>query len=187
MSQQLETLEIALYSFLGFYGGDLDLSEMYSDEEEEEGLDNVDWNQTKYNIGLEYFNFWYKENKEWLDKIGISLSYKGIESPTSYNFTNDKLIVTATFENNYTIAKFQELMLENKDIFQAYLKDNFTPYDGYFPYYDNDFKKWYVEYVQKISSKPAILSALIESLELDLNETRNNATYTVLEKRYEFL
>jgi len=66
------------------------------------------------------------------------IEFKKIYNPKEYNFANDSIncIITPEIDN---IKKF---IYDHKELFIQYLKDNYTSYSGFMPYYDNDFEIW---------------------------------------------
>ena len=184
------SIELNLFSFRGFYGTNLELRELYDDEEDttrQQELDDYNYVKSLMNIiGEEYFKLWYNINKKWLDEVGIKLEFVKVDSPRFYNYSNDTLVLNAEFDKEVTKSKLIKLINENKDQFQSYLDENYTPRDGFIPYADNDLNKWIEEYSNKVDSKANILSSFIQAFELDEDENRESIENNIIERAYEF-
>ena len=100
----------------------------------------------------------------------IELKFVSLESPHSYNFATDEIIVQVEYDE-------KELEKLSHEIdFETYIKDNFTSYDGFFSYYSNDSEEWrkkaFIEWDEvEIAS---VFEAACKALELD--------SYTLYEK-----
>ena len=91
---------------------------------------NADMSETIAHKFEEIFNDTFKTK--------IEIEFTNLESPQYYNFSTDKILASITF--NY--GEILELILDNKQAFEKFLKDNFTSYDGFFSSYSNDFNDW---------------------------------------------
>lgn len=79
------------------------------------------------------------------DNIIHSMKYRGINSPQYYNYRTDRLLIDMDVNiNSLKIYCFKTY----KDNFNQYLKDNFTSYDGFISFVENNlytFKHQYKE------------------------------------------
>lgn len=71
------------------------------------------------------------------DSIVKSYKYMGISSPRFYNYSTDKICVDV--EVDYDNLK-DYCLNEKRDEFEEYLHDNFTSYDGFISFVDNNVK-----------------------------------------------
>ena len=69
------------------------------------------------------------------DSIIKSMKFTGISSPRYYNFSTDKLCIDV--EVDYSALR-SYCLIENRDEFDEYLKENFTSYDGFISFVDNN-------------------------------------------------
>jgi len=73
------------------------------------------------------------------EKIDIvkSVKFKNMTSPAYYNFTTDKLHLLVDF--NLTALK-KYCFIDNREDFNFYLQENYTSYDGFISFIDNNIK-----------------------------------------------
>jgi hypothetical protein len=145
----------SIYSpfFPGFYGTVFDASDKaYYDIE-----DDIDYYRNEYGIELnadEDIDFKYKEYESdiaqvWCDSLRAylpdcveSVEYNGISSPREYNFRNDELDITVVMTDDWKL-KMTEFMKQNYDWLAARIKKDWTSYDGFMSFMDNDIECWW--------------------------------------------
>ena len=64
--------------------------------------------------------------------------YEKLESPKTYNFSNDSIDVIIEVK----AKEVKKYIYKNIESFKVYLKNNYTSYDGFMSHYDNDFESW---------------------------------------------
>lgn len=73
-----------------------------------------------------------------LEDFSIMIRFKSISSPSFYNFSNDRCIVSIDIDEK-AVSKY---IYDNKEEFIEYLGETFTSYDGYNSNYSNKFSDW---------------------------------------------
>lgn len=66
------------------------------------------------------------------------IEYEDIYSPKEYNYRNDHYNCKIHVKMN----KLKKWAYDNKEYLDKYFKDRYTGYDGFIPFYDNDFDGW---------------------------------------------
>lgn len=145
----------------------------YNDVSELEGEDYdsfYDWlsnNANKYEkeLATSYINNLAYE----LEKAtGVETTFNELEItyPKQYNYQTNRLFVKTPVETLLALYK-----IVDKDIFKQVIKDNFTSYDGFWSFYDNDGDG--DEWVNPSSYDHNQFEALIIALmkQYDINET----------------
>ena len=98
----------------------------------------------------------------------ISIKFEKVNSPNGYNFTND--IIDCEIECD--VIKLIQICNDNKDSFEAYIKDNYTDYSGFWSKHSNLVSDWLdVDYINEKSEHRigAILNFICTEL-YDINE-----------------
>lgn len=148
---------------------------------------NDDKSEGYINYDSEYFNDNF-DNNAYVDKIqslasdflngshtfnGIELTIKcgAIYSPKFYNFSNDEIDLTVTY-NKLKVLRFAK---ENKYEFNTFLKENFSSYDGFSSSTANNFLEWLQDFKDNnVQSIGAILTYIckdeIQSLQSEFIE-----------------
>lgn len=130
--------------FTGFYGshwdepcfdGEEDYFELPSDKD---FWEFVDWDKYHEHIAREMCD----EVQNLLSDFVSEITFEGIVSPKYYNFGNDSI----NCEIEADRFKIQEYLYENKNKFDAYIKDNYTSRDGFMSSYSNDSNEWMTEW-----------------------------------------
>lgn len=126
--------------FDGFYE-----STLYNSDTEY-NLNNIlqdDENKQEYEIDFEAYteavaDFAVELLKDYCinnDNIISKMTYKGLSSPRYYNFDTDKLVIDLEYNEKLLF----EYIETNKTDFNTYLHDNFTSYDGFWSFTDNNY------------------------------------------------
>ena len=130
--------------FTGFYGTIFGtLLEEYDDDGEEVELSREDYKLRELEIckGAVWFI------DETLKALNLK-GYKGLEfdslySPREYNFTNDSINITVECDEAELEETITDLIEQKFRInFNESLRADFTPRDGFAPYYSRDSEDW---------------------------------------------
>lgn len=174
-------LETQLLIFNGFYG--TNLGEYIDDHIEDEEYELINWSSTFKNIATEFFDLFVATEgvSEILGEFGIKLQYKELWSPRFYNFHNDRIYMTATYDPN----ALSEKVFKDKyyDILVEILKNEFTSRPGFTSFYSNDIED-IEQYIQDMNDE-IILSYVIDFLLQDIDFS--HIEYTILERYFEFI
>jgi len=73
-----------------------------------------------------------------LENFVENINFEKIHSPKTYNFSTD--VINCDIEPK--IDNIQKFILENKEFFEKYLKNNYTSYDGFLSNFSNSFETW---------------------------------------------
>ena len=134
--------------FTGFYEGIYEPDETseidYINElRNEKNLKNIDYD----NCEFDYDNYYLDISSQLCDiledelsKFVYKIEFKKIESPKFYNYSNDKIDCIIKPKKQAILNYIKK----HKTEFKKYLKDNYTSYDGFISFYDNnlDSKDW---------------------------------------------
>jgi hypothetical protein len=139
-NKENKTIETWLPLFKGFYGtiwdGDSELDEFCDSNDVDSDNVSVNWLGYRQEIATVLTDKIAKE----LIKLNLieSMKFQHVSSPQYYNFTNDSIDVeiVAKAEN---IAAY---IYTDINEFDAYLKERYTPRDGFMPHYSNSAAEW---------------------------------------------
>ena len=134
--------------FTGFYEGIYEPDETseidYINElRNEKNLKNIDYDDCEF----DYDNYYLDISSQLCDiledelsKFVYKIEFKKIESPKFYNYSNDKIDCIIKPKKQAILNYIKK----HKTEFKKYLKDNYTSYDGFISFYDNnlDSKDW---------------------------------------------
>jgi hypothetical protein len=73
--------------------------------------------------------------------LGISIKFQALDSPREYNFRNDRIDVEYTLGAD-SLNKIHSYLLENKNAFSEYVKDNYTSRSGFYSFHSNNVNEW---------------------------------------------
>lgn len=151
-------ISIELPFFPGFYESDLENSdtsywaiknelEYYQDpytlkeHPEYKGLteDDLDFNHSDYEKDMTeaFMNAW----REYAPEIVESVEFDEIVSPKYYNFSTDRLFATVELRGDWQDI-MRTFMSENAEWLKKRIKDDWTSYDGFCSFMDNDSSEW---------------------------------------------
>lgn len=68
-----------------------------------------------------------------------------LSSPRFYNYSTDKLYANVTFEDDWK-AGVMSFMEKNKEALAERIKKDWTSYDGFMSFIENDYDKWVEEF-----------------------------------------
>lgn len=184
-------LEINFPLFEGFYCSQLDLAENIevgdgeSFSMNEEQFDEIDWNKTNENVSKFYLNYFKDELKDFFKSIGVlSLEFIKVDSPKYYNYSTDKLVCDIKIDKGVFV---HELRKYDLDIWEQFLKNNFTSYDGFYP---NTTMEWAELINKKIENDNITIETLLKFY-LEQNEEfykiKENLFIEIFENTFEFL
>lgn len=174
-------LETQLLIFNGFYG--TNLGEYIDDHIEDEEYELINWSSTFKNIAKEFFDL-FKDTewvKEVLDEYGIELEYKELWSPKFYNFHNDRIYMSVSYDPKTLANKVFEH--EHYTELIAQLKREFTSRPGFTSFYSNDIED--IEQCIQDMNDEIILSYVIDFLLQDIDFS--HIEETILERYFEFI
>ena len=187
-------LEINFPLFEGFYCSQLDLAENIEVGEDEsylmteEQFDEIDWNKTNENISKFYLDYFKDELSDFFKSIGVlSLEFIKVDSPKYYNYSTDKLVCDIKIDKNVFV---HELRKYDLDIWEQFLKNNFTSYDGFISFYPNTA----IEYDELINENIEDDNVIIETLlkfyleqSEEFYKIKENLFMEIFENTFEFL
>lgn len=130
--------------FTGFYESHWDNVDFYGEEEHfnlpdgMEFYEFVDWDRYHNHIAKEMCS----EVQHLLSDFVSDITFESLVSPKYYNFENDSI----NCEIEADSFKIQEYLYENKDKFEAYIRDNYTSRDGFISRHSNDVNEWVREW-----------------------------------------
>ena len=187
-------LEINFPLFEGFYCSQLDLAENIevgdgeSFSMNEEQFDEIDWNKTNENVSKFYLNYFKDELKDFFKSIGVlSLEFIKVDSPKYYNYSTDKLVCDIKIDKGVFV---HELRKYDLDIWEQFLKNNFTSYDGFISFYPNTTMEWAELINKKIENDNITIETLLKFY-LEQNEEfykiKENLFIEIFENTFEFL
>lgn len=151
--------------FEGFYESNLFnsdteyyINQLLQDEEHPEEVE-IDFNPyceavAKYVAGLlQDYCVLYRH-----DDVIKDIKYLSISSPRFYNYTTDKL----NLEIDFNMNNLKKFIKENKEDFNLYLKDNFTSYDGFISFIDNNYNDFMDKFYNDPTEKDRSLNVMLE-------------------------
>jgi hypothetical protein len=74
--------------------------------------------------------------------IEITIKCKEIYSPKFYNFGTDEIVMDVTFNK----TKVLQLVKNECEIFNQFLKDNYSSYDGFTSFTSNNYNDWLFDF-----------------------------------------
>lgn len=166
--------------FTGFYGSHWD-EPCFDGEEEYYNLPSdksfdefVDWDRYHTHIAKEMCS----EVQYLLSDFVSDITFEGIVSPKYYNFENDSINCEIEADN----FKIQEYLYENKNKFDAYIRNNYTSRDGFISSYSNDSSEWMSEWHTDEHMVGAVLQFICDNEGFeepwDLNDCHISLFYT---------
>ena len=140
------------FIFEGFYESQLYNSDKlywaneYREENEPEW--NIDFPKYEKEVSMLAASLLEKYTK---GEIISKIEFIELDSPREYNFRTDRFVLNVEFDED----KLGEFLIENKEDFDAYLRANWSSYDGFisfvpnnyedfFDYWENDGVSWQV-------------------------------------------
>ena len=144
---------IELPFFPGFYETDYFNSdtEYYAIEEELEYQQEVEENPDLTVDDLDFNFSEYKEDviasfvEAWKNHapkdVVKAVEFEELDSPRFYNFRNDRIYAKVTLEEGWEDV-MRKFMDENKDWLKERIHKDWTSYDGFMSYMENDSSKW---------------------------------------------
>lgn len=137
----------SLVIFMGFYE-----SELYNSDTEyylNENLKNSE-NPINYEIDFDTYTLAISKKATELlsdfcindDNIIKKMEYKTTYSPKYYNFETDKLNIQVDFN----LTKLKQFIKKHKADFNLYLHENFTSYDGFWSFIENNYRDFIIQY-----------------------------------------
>jgi hypothetical protein len=178
--------------FDGFYESNLYNSDTmyYFNEYEEDipegyGYDITDFNGFCADVSEQCADsLWDNLYQDVNNPVILDIKYKGISSPTYYNFTTDKLKCDITL--NVTLLE-KYCFEDNAEKFDLYLHENWSDRDGFWSFVKNNIRDFKEEY-QENNEADKTLGIMIEyyllnevDLEKYMMDTAEKADQTIRE------
>jgi hypothetical protein len=174
-------IESYLPIFSGFYNTIFEANEeMYI--EEPYSYDDYDFNYEKYHLDVAKACVDAIETQ--LNDLGISVSVKfqELNSPREYNFRNDRIDVVYTLGAN-SLNEIHGYLLENKDAFSEYVKDNYTSRSGFHSFHSNQSDEW-LDNIKNGTDLDHKLGAVLDFILQNENYTDDKLYYDVMDNVY---
>lgn len=133
--------------FMGFYESELFNSDTeyylndYLQDEEHPQTYEIDFEPYTQAIS-EYATELLKDFCINDDNIIKSMKYKTLYSPQYYNFDTDRLNI----DIDVNLTKLKSYIKKNKSDFDLYLHENFTSYDGFMSFIENNYRDFIIQY-----------------------------------------
>ena len=116
--------------------------EYYQESEENPNLtaDDLDFDYEEYtNDVTNAFVLAWKANAP--KSVVENVEFEELDSPRYYNYRNDKIYATVTLTENWE-EEMRKFMEENKEWLKERIKKDWTSYDGFMSFMENDYDKW---------------------------------------------
>ncbi len=134
-------MQEVIIDFGGFYGS---LHEafiedaMWADDDGGESLtdsdENIDWDAVKDTYSEAYLDKLCEFTAYELGMESIHINYKGLDSPSYYNFTTDVIIGEISDEHSLEMM----IAIQKDDAFIEFIQERTKSYDGYISLYTFD-------------------------------------------------
>ena len=173
---------IVLPWFYGYYGSIWDSSEVdvsyeidsINQERHANGLegeveyDDIEWNWDGYYAELNTaITSAVEQFVNWCG-IECEFKFKQLDSPREYNFTNDEIIVDATFPKPIQLWR---KIIQHKAAIEKYIKERFTSRDGFISFVSNDINEWREDYNNGDKHIPIYLWTVLEVILAEESKT----------------
>lgn len=101
--------------------------------------DDLDFRYSDYetDVAHAFLDAWFNHAPSIVEDV----EYEGIDSPKYYNFRNDELYATITLKEGWEDV-MRRFMQENAEWLTERIKDDWTSYDGFMSFMENDIKEW---------------------------------------------
>lgn len=150
--------EIQLPFFAGFYESvlynsdtlyyevnDGDNLDYYRERFEDETLEpddlDIDFEAYKEDVSKAFVEAFDLCTPDFVKEIEMT----ELSSPRFYNYSTDKLYANVTFEDDWK-AGVMSFMEKNKEALAERIKKDWTSYDGFMSFIENDYDKWVEEF-----------------------------------------
>lgn len=176
--------------FPGFYGT------IFESSDEDQEIDNYNYERGLKKLSeLEYdqFEFDYHEYRQGVAQsctdfieenlknlnVVTSIKFEKVVSPREYNFRNDSIDIQVELSQE-NIVNIKKIITDNIDKFEVYIHDQFTSYDGFISFYDNNYENWLNEIDDAIQyrTKLGVLLEFICRLDDDEIDDENMYYYS---------
>lgn len=115
-----------------------------------------------------------------LKDLAIKVEFQTVISPKYYNFSNDSINVAYHLEEN-SYKNLYKYILENKEAFNSYIKDNYSSYDGFMSFHSNNADDWMMSLIEEDELKHkfgACLEFYLENEEFTIDDLVMNDNVT---------
>jgi len=138
---------------VGMYNSRLSPENLFDDytvnQDYEDGYINVDseyyndhWNNDLFTIRIEELAGEFLDGTIENHGIEITIEAGDIYSPKFYNFKTDNIDLNVTY-NKHKVLRYAK---DHQDEFEAFLKDNYSSYDGFMSFTANNYIQWLNEF-----------------------------------------
>jgi len=157
---------------VAMYGTILASENMFDDYQINEDFENGDFdmnaedywdkfNNNKYVKEVQNIAATYLDGEIETEEFGISIDVEcgEIYSPKYYNFANDEIDLTVSYNKSIILSAAKK----NKEQFNQFLKENFSSYDGFISHTANNFEEWKQDFKEdNVQSIGAVLTFLFQ-------------------------
>ena len=184
------SFEIRLPFFCGFYESPLyncdtlywetteDDMEYWRERFDDETLTaddlDIDFPRFKEECAKAYMEAFF--NNAVCPKFIKNMKFSEIVSPLYYNYETDKIYVNAEFEDDWR-DEVRAFMKKNKEWLTKRIGEDWTSYDGFHSFMDNNYNDWYKEF-QKDDVDERYIGVMIGYIMLLANENIYNDLIT---------
>lgn len=174
-------IESYLPIFNGFYNTLFEANEeMYIEDPYD--YDDYDFNYKKYNLDVAKACVEAIETELNNLDLDITVKFQALDSPREYNFRNDRIDVVYTLGAN-SLNEIHSYLLENKDAFSEYVKDNYTSRSGFISFHSNQSDEW-LDNIKSGTDLDHKLGAVLDFILQNENYTDEKLYYDVMDNVY---
>lgn len=141
-------IETYLPVFTGFYGTVFEPDETQFLEENNVEWEDINWDNEGYQNDMA--KACCDALNEKLSDFVAGIKFQGVWSPKEYNFRNDSINCEIVLLKT-DVKAIKNYIFQNSALFKEYLREQFTGYPGFIPFYSNDFEDW-CEYTQTFTN-----------------------------------
>jgi hypothetical protein len=157
---------------VAMYGTFLDAAEMFDDYQINADFENGDsdfnasefwerFNNQRYVKSIEKLAADFLDGQITAENYDFEITVKCGElySPKFYNFANDQIELDVEFDR----AKVLQIIAENENEFNQFLKENYSSYDGFISHTANNLSQWYNDFAdENVQAIGAVLTFLFQ-------------------------
>ena len=142
--------------------------------------DDLDFRYREYenDVAHAFLDAWFSHAPSIVEDV----EYEGIDSPKYYNYRNDELYATITLKEGWEDV-MRRFMQENAEWLTERIKDDWTSYDGFMSFMENDIKEW-DKYLFEDHDERYIATMLAYMMYNENKEIRNTLVMDALEDIY---
>lgn len=139
-------MELELNTFEGFYGSyyESELDIVAEDYINEDGLsyEDLEWNFKE--LAQAIFDEMIEDYKEAFGEMLINPKFKELDSPSFYNFRNDRIYFDCDINKALLVEWLIDIQADNdkRSYFKHEIYNNHTSCDGFISFNSNDLREW---------------------------------------------